>query len=84
MDSSQICYSLGKIHNSMSDRHPVSWAWMHECMDDLTTKRDFDSQTMLVIDMLGKNIFKFYSWMFIESGIGGRLVGWCMNQMSVL
>ena len=30
----------------------------HGCMDDLTTKRSFDSQTTWVIDMHGKYIFK--------------------------
>ena len=30
----------------------------HGCMDDLTTKRSFDSQTTWVIDMQGKTILK--------------------------
>ena len=53
-------------------------------MDDLTTKRSFESQTTWVIDILGKNILKCYLWMCIQPGIGGRPVDCCMNEMSVL
>ena len=51
----------------------------HGCMDDLTTKRSFDSQTTWVVGMLSQNILKCYAWLFIQPGIGGRLVDWCMN-----
>ena len=61
-----------RLHARSPDQFPG-----HGCMDDLTTKR-FDSQTMWVIAMLGKNILKCYSWMFIQPGIGGRPVDWCM------
>ena len=42
--------SLGVIHNRMPSCHPVSW---DGCMDDLTTKRSFNSQATLVIGVLG-------------------------------
>ena len=39
------------IHDRTSDCNPVSWSWMY--VNDLTTKRNFDSQATCVIDVLG-------------------------------
>ena len=43
----------GIIHNRTPDHHSVSGACMRPDIPDLATKRSFDSQATMIIDLLG-------------------------------
>ena len=52
-------------------------------MDDLITKRIFDSQDTWAIDVFGLLLTR-YPLVFVQPGTARRSVDWCRNWMSVL